>query len=75
MSKKKPNRIDEVLKNWFSFVQLVPDLTEEELEKALKKEMSKTGQKRKMYATRLHQRICRLRGKREREEILKVCKQ
>jgi hypothetical protein len=60
------------LENWQSLNETINKLTEDELKSALNTEMS--HDRRKHFVTRIHARGAKLRAKREREELLAVCK-
>ena len=60
------------LENWQALNENLTQLTEDELKSALNTERS--HDRRKHFVTRIHARGAKLRAKREREELLAVCK-
>jgi hypothetical protein len=55
-------------KTWRAFIVAVQRMNENELWEAIKSEQY--GAKRRSYIERMHKRACRLRQRREREELV-----
>lgn len=64
MKKSVPNPI---LQTWIGLNEFVREADEGQCEKLLKEELA--GRKRKMFVRRIHSRLNRLRGRRERETL------
>ncbi len=58
-----------ILQTWINLNDAILEASEEECQKLLKEEM--TGRRRKMFVRRIHSRLNRLRGQRERKEMNK----
>lgn len=58
---------EEMLESWRQLLKHVYSLNEHELAQLLQKEY--TGLRRKAFVTMIHQRMNRLRGKRERQQL------
>lgn len=59
-----------VLENWRVAVELIPEMNEVELKKALDAEVATSGNRRVDLIRRLHRRFCTLRQNRELDELL-----
>jgi len=66
--KRRPKKLETVLGSWEMLNSWIMNLTEDELAEILRLEMHRKP-KRRVYIRRIHQRITRLRGRRERVSL------
>lgn len=68
MAIRKEFKPERVLRNWRELVKAIPDMTEEELAKALAFEIESGA--RKDFVLRLHRRHSKLKRQRELQEMM-----